>query len=724
MLSLNPLNLLALSAGGDGIARPVSAIPEAAVNENLAWAGLILLLPALSAILCGIYAALKIKNRLPGWTTVAALASSFVLVCILYSQHEPGQPTVIHLFDWINFYWGDGPFESVRANFALYVDDLSLFWMLFVTGLGTCIAFYATEYMDEDRGKGYARFFGGMSIFLLAMCSLVLGDNLVMLYLGWEGVGLASYLLISYYYQRQSAIDAGKKAFIMNRIGDLGLAIGIWLIWYNFGTLEYDGLFQALNVYLPVADAGNLPGTEIGQPQLGWSAYLIPWFLMVGAFGKSAQFPLMTWLPDAMEGPTPVSALIHAATMVTAGIYLIARTYPIFWLEMESGGYALATVGWVGGFTALLAATIALKQYDMKRVLAYSTLSQLGYMFMGLGVVQTFGACFHVYTHAFFKALLFLCSGTIMHGLAGQLDVRKISGLRMAQGWKLVTWCMFIGGLWLAAFPFTAGFFSKDEILAQAFVQKGPGYRALGWVGIVTAGLTAYYTFRVWFRVFGGRTLHIEPGPEHRGDPSTFHPHPPGWRMKSVLLILTIGCFAAISTGYWGIGHWIKGMVGHSSAAWGLPVQWTEGDEPFFGGDPHWTMYFVSGTFGIIGLSIAAYFHLINRKSAERLDDLLKRNFLTRLLPRTLEKKWYLDEIYNALIRIPTYLSAKFLYVFDRLVIDGILVGGIARIPVVVARIFQPLQGGALQGYATTMAGGVALIAVWMIWVYLQKGGG
>ena len=724
MLSFNPINVLALSAGGDEIEGAVSAIPQAAVNESQAWAGLILLLPAASAILCGIYAALKVKNRLPGWTTVAALASSFVLVCILYSQHEAGQPTVIHLFDWINFYWGDGPFESVRANFALYVDDLSIFWMLFVTGLGTCIAFYATEYMDEDRGKGYSRFFGAMSIFLLAMCALVLGDNLVMLYLGWEGVGLASYLLISYYYTRQSAIDAGKKAFIMNRIGDLGLAIAIWLIWYNFGTLEYDGLFQALNAFLPVADAGKLPGTEIGQPQLGWSAYLIPWFLMVGAFGKSAQFPLMTWLPDAMEGPTPVSALIHAATMVTAGIYLIARTYPIFWLEMEAGGYALATVGWVGGFTALLAATIALKQYDMKRVLAYSTLSQLGYMFMGLGVVQTFGACFHVYTHAFFKALLFLCSGAIMHGLAGQLDIRKISGLRMAKGWKVVTWCMFVGGLWLAAFPFTAGFFSKDEILAQAFVQKGPGYRALGWVGIVTAGLTAYYTFRVWFRVFGGRTLRIEPGPEHHGDPASFHPHPPGWRIKSVLIILTIGCFAAISTGYWGIGHWIKGMVSHSSAAWGLPLHWHEGDIPFFGGDPHFTMYFVSGTFGLIGLAIAAYFHLFARKSAERLDELFKQRFITNLLPRTLEKKWYLDEVYNALVRIPTYLSAKFLYLFDRLVIDGILVGGIARIPVLMARIFQPLQSGALQGYATTMAGGVALIAAWMIWVYLQKGGG
>ncbi|MEC9157520.1 MAG: proton-conducting transporter membrane subunit, partial [Planctomycetota bacterium] len=295
---LSPTLATLMTSAGESIPGGVTPIPEAAREESLAWAGLILLFPAVSAIICGLCAACRVRNRLPGWTTVIALASSFVVVCLLYGQHQAGQPTVIHLFDWINFSWGDGTFESVRANFALYVDDLSIFWMLFVTGLGTCIAFYATEYMDDDRGKGYSRFFAAMSIFLLAMCSLVLGDNLVMLYLGWEGVGLASYLLISYYYTRQSAIDAGKKAFIMNRIGDLGLAVGIWLIWYNFGTLEYDGLFQALNVYLPIADAGNLPGTEIGQPQLGWSAYLIPWFLMVGAFGKSAQFPLMTWLPD------------------------------------------------------------------------------------------------------------------------------------------------------------------------------------------------------------------------------------------------------------------------------------------------------------------------------------------------------------------------------------------------------------------------------------------
>jgi NADH-quinone oxidoreductase subunit L len=526
MLNSLGANLLATLAtalpGGDEV--PVQTIPEAIIPattpEGMKWAGLILLLPGISAILCGIYAALRVRNRLPGWTTVLALASSFVLVCLLYANHDPNQPVVIHLFDWIDFSWaGGGAFENVRANFALYVDDLSIFWMLFVTGLGTLIAFYATEYMDEDRGQGYARFFAGISIVLLAMSALVLGDNLVMLYLGWEGVGLASYLLVGYYYKKASAVDAAKKAFIMNRIGDLGLAIGIWLVWYNFGTLEYDGLFQALNLYLPAAEDGSLASTTMGMAPLGWSAHLIPWFLLIGAIGKSAQLPLFTWLPDAMEGPTPVSALIHAATMVTAGVYLIARMYPIFWLDMMSDGGALTAVAWVGGITAIVAATIAMKQYDMKRVLAYSTISQLGYMFLGLGVVQTYGACFHTFTHAFFKALLFLCSGTIMHGLAGQLDLRKISGLRKAKGWGVTTWAMFIGAMWLSAFPFTAGFFSKDEILAQAFVQEGFGYRFLGWIGIVTAGLTAYYTFRVWFRVFGGSELKIEPGPEYQGDP-------------------------------------------------------------------------------------------------------------------------------------------------------------------------------------------------------------
>ena len=613
-------------------------IVEATNPTDLGWAGLILLLPALSAVLCGLFAAFRVKNRLPGWTTVLSLAGAFVLVCLLWSKHDPNQPVVIHLFDWINFSWNNGgDFESVAANFALYIDNLTIFWMLFVTGLGTLIALYATEYMDEDRGKGYSRFFGSMSIFLLAMACLVMGDNLVMLYLGWEGVGLASYLLIGYYFQKPSAVDAAKKAFIMNRIGDLGLAIAIWLTWWNFGTLEFDGLFQAVNVYLVPAENGTLALGDMGGAPLGWSAYLIPWFLLVGACGKSAQLPLFTWLPDAMEGPTPVSALIHAATMVTAGVYLVARTLPLFWLDMMAGGGALVAVAWVGGITALVAATIAIKQYDMKRVLAYSTISQLGYMFLGLGVVTSFGAAFHVFTHAFFKAMLFLCSGAVMHGLAGQLDLRKISGLRKVKGFGVVTWTMLIGSLFLAGFPFTAGFFSKDEILAQAFVQTGPGYRALGWIGIITAGMTAYYTFRVWFRVFGGSEVRIEPGPEHTGDPSHFHPHPPGWRIKLVLLTLATGCLLSISSGYFGVGKWIKGMVSHSSAAWGMPIHWDDTMPAFFGGDPHFTMYFVSGTFGLVGLGIAFYFHLYNRKAATSLEHALDRNPLTmEWLPRIL----------------------------------------------------------------------------------------
>ena len=724
--------LSAIPAVGDDAGHQVQTIPESIVPAtrptDLGWAGLILLLPAISAVLCGLFAAFRVKNRLPGWATVLALAGSFVMVCLLYAHHDPNQPVVIHLFDWIDFSWAEGgTFESVRANFALYVDNLTIFWMLFVTGLGTLIALYATEYMDEDRGKGYARFFGGMSIFLLAMSCLVMGDNLVLLYLGWEGVGLASYLLIGYYYKKPSAVDASKKAFIMNRVGDLGLAIAIWLTWMNFGTLEYNGIFQAVDQYLPQAADGTLATTTMGAAPLGWSAHLIPWFLLVGAIGKSAQLPLFTWLPDAMEGPTPVSALIHAATMVTAGIYLIARTYPLFWLDKMSGGGALVAVAWVGGLTALVSATIAMKQYDMKRVLAYSTISQLGYMFLGLGVVQTYGACFHTFTHAFFKALLFLCSGTIMHGLAGQLDLRKISGLRMAKGWGVTTWTMFIGAMWLSAFPFTSGFFSKDAILAQAFVQEGFGYRFLGWLGIITAGLTAYYTFRVWFRVFGGKELRIEPGPEHQGDPSTFHPHPPGWRCKSVLIILAIGCFLAISwggeTGF-GASHWIYGMLAHSSGAWGLPLHWHAGDPTLFGFDPHESMYFVSGTFGVVGLLIAFYFHLFNRKAANSLENLLNRSFATRWLPRALERKWYVDEVYNALFRLPTWLLARVLYLFDRIIIDGVFVGGVARIPVALGRVFQPLQSGVLQGYAATMAGGVTLIVAWVVWVWLSKAGG
>ena len=741
-LAFAPLVALAGGDGGHGYPAgepfgfqnpiaPVADGPDLSLAQWIVW------LPAISAMLCGLYAALGVKNRLPAWTTVAALAGSFVLAAITVTRLDPAadRPVVVHLFDWIDLSWssdlgtGADRWHSLRANFALYLDGLSAYWIIFVTLLGTLIAFYASEYMDEDRGTGYCRFFAGVSIFLFAMTCLVLGENLIMLYLGWEGVGLASYLLIGYYYRTPAAVAAAKKAFIMNRIGDVGLALGVYLVWLEYGSLQYDVLFAALQ-------SGD-PGA--GQYD-GWAAALIPWCLMLGAFGKSAQLPLYVWLPDAMEGPTPVSALIHAATMVTAGIYLIARTMPLFLLNQADGGHALHVVAWVGGLTALLAATIGMAQYDIKRVMAYSTVSQLGYMFMGLGVLSTFGACYHVLTHAFFKALLFLCCGAVMHGFGGQLDFRKLSGLRRVKGWKVVCWTMLIGSLWLAGVPFSAGFFSKDEILAQAFISPGPAFRTLGWIGIVTAGLTAYYTFRVWFRVFTGPTFYKpEEGHGHGGDDhghgdddhghghdGEFHPHAPGIRINLVLTTLSIGAIW-LAAGYfldgiWGTQPWIKQTIQNSSAGTGLQL-FPEGAHPtLFGFDPHLSMYFVSGSFGLVGLALAWWFHCKSRKSAEALRNWMLSHAWIGWLPRAMERKWYVDEVYIAAIRFPLWIISQAFYVFDRIVIDGLMVNGTARLPRLAAEVFRPLYNGVLQGYGASMAGGMALVLAWLVWVWMRGG--
>ena len=406
-------------------------IPLAIDAEGLSWTGLILLLPLCSMLLCAALAALRTRSKLPALVAIASIGGAFATVLAMAFKLDLAEaPVVVHLFDWINFGWtastpgpvrdGEMLWRGIVADFGFYIDSLTIFWMLFVTGLGTLIAIYASEYMEQDRGVGYCRFFFGVSLFILAMSALVMADNLVLLYLGWEGVGLASYLLIGYYYKTPAAVAAAKKAFIINRIGDAGLALGIFLTWVNYGTVEFGPLFAAIQ------DAPSGAG--------GWDAMAIPFCLMLGAFGKSAQGPLFTWLPDAMEGPTPVSALIHAATMVTAGIYLIARTYPLF----TAVPAAMETVTWIGAISAFVAATIAMSQYDIKRVFAYSTISQLGYMFLGLGAMSAFGGAYHVFTHAFFKATLFLTAGAVMHGFAGQLDLRKISGLRRLPGWRIV----------------------------------------------------------------------------------------------------------------------------------------------------------------------------------------------------------------------------------------------------------------------------------------------
>jgi len=682
--------------------------------SGMHWASFIMWMPLISLLLCGICAVCKVRSKAPAIITVVCLATSFVLTILLWHNYQG--PEVIHVFDWLNITWEEGSFV---ANFAFYVDSLTLLWMLFVTGLGTLIAIYASEYMEHDIGKGYTRFFAGVSVFLFAMTCLVMGDNLLMLYLGWEGVGFASYWLIGYFYQRPSAVAAAKKAFIVNRIGDVGLALAIYLIWTTFGTVQYDEITSVLETHQYSASFG------------GWSVQAIPYLLMLAAFGKSAQLPLYVWLPDAMEGPTPVSALIHAATMVTAGVYLIIRTYPLFMLE---GSHALEVVAWVGGLTAFFAATMAMAQYDIKRIMAYSTVSQLGYMFLGLGVVTSYGAAYHVFTHAFFKAVLFLTCGAIMHGFAGQLDLRRLSGLRKMKGWKIVSYTMLVGCLCLAGFPFTSGYFSKDAILAEAFVTQGTGFEFLGWLAIFTAGLTAYYTFRVWFRVCAG-PVHFEPGDElHGEEPSNFHPHAPRFAINFVLVVIALGALLAALPYFMpneteGLhGGWIAEMVNDSPAAAGVPGavldsahganighEVAHGD--ILGMDPHKAMYYISAIVGFIGIGIAFFIHLLSRPTADKLRSTLLSNKATRWLPTAMENKWYVDEFYIAVIRSPLWILGKIFSLFDRYFIDGALVNGIAAIPRVIARWFSPLHNGAIQSYAISMFGGALLMALLMLFM-------
>lgn len=701
---------------------------HAAVASGPWWGVLIPILPLVGVLLATLCAIFRVRTKLPAWLSVACLAASFVLTAAMYAQGLHGAAS-IDVFEWI-------PLGShAAADFGLYVDSLTLLWMLFVTGLATLIGLYASEYMSHDVGTGYCRFFAAFNLFVFSMAVLVMADNLILLYLGWEGVGLCSYLLIGYFYTRPSAVAAAKKAFIVNRIGDLGLALGIMLTYVQFGTVSYADLLTHadLQQWLAAARAHDWAA-------IPFNVQLIPVLLMIGAFGKSAQFPLYVWLPDAMEGPTPVSALIHAATMVTAGVFLIARTQVLFMLSP----WALPTVAWIGTITAILAATIGMAQFDIKRIMAYSTCSQLGYMFAGLGVYTSIGAASHVFTHAFFKAALFLCCGAVMHGFAGQLDLRKLSGVQAMPGWRITGIAMLVGCLNLAGFPFTAGFFSKDMILAETFVS---GYQVIGWLLVLTAGLTAYYTFRVYLRVFVG-PVEYEPGDEHHGEQATdehdaehghhveheFHPHAPGWAINSVLTILTV---CSLVLGIWllvdnlGGGHgWAADMAHHSTSFVESPFahQVHAGEAhhagTLFGFDPHRAMFFVSAGVGFVGILVAAFLHgprgawslgLGNRTragAAPRADALLPR---LQPVATWAQRKWYVDEVYDFLVRVPLWVAAHVMHWFDKLVVDGLVnLGGF--LPRAVARVIRPTQSGELHGYAIGMVGGLAvlILIVWM----------
>ena len=762
---------------------PILASDVASGGSHASMAGYIPLLALLGFVLAGASAVLGVKSKLPAFLSVGCIGASFVLTLVTYMGWPGGgHHEVVKLFDWITFSWDSTPGDttdkasaSFVANFSFYIDSLTLLWMLFVTGLATLIALYASEYMSHDVGLGYCRFFAAFNLFVFSMACLVMGDNMLLLYLGWEGVGLCSYLLIGYFYKKPSAVAAAKKAFIMNRIGDLGLALGIMLTFVHFGSVEYAVIFEKSRVYIEALQAGRLSDVPL-------HVQLIPLLLMVGAFGKSAQLPLYVWLPDAMEGPTPVSALIHAATMVTAGVYLIARTYPLFLCS----DYALPIVAWTGALTALVAATIGMAQFDIKRIMAYSTVSQLGYMFAGLGVLSSTGAAYHVFTHAFFKAMLFLSCGAVMHGFGGQLDLRKLSGVAWMKGWGIVGLAMLVGCLNLAGFPFTAGYYSKDMILAEAF--STPGMAAIGWILLVTAGLTAYYTFRVFFRVFVG-PKEFEPGDEvhshdhghgdghehaghghghghgdghghgHGDETKGFEPHAPGWAINTVLLTLTVASVAVVGLNFvksdGGHGGWVGGMVDGSSAKYHTPFTHEgehEGGQGAAG--THKAEEKKSDGHGAAGHAYMPYgMQLKKQADAEGMGTgsflgfdphaamyyasaivglagivvafwlhLAGRTTAAKsradgLLPamgplaRGAQGKWFVDEYYDALIRTPLWVLSNVFHLIDKLIVDG-LVDLVGWIPRAVGSAVRPTQSGVIHGYALGMAGGVALILV------------
>ncbi len=486
------------------------------------------LIPALPLLASAVIAAFgpAFLKRHSHWPCIAAIAGSCVcsiilLVTLIGLPHD-AKETLSGLSAYYPLFQIGAPDSpnSIDIGVSFRADELTAIMLVMVTFIGTLIAIFAAGYMDGD--PGYPRFFAEVSLFVFSMTLLVLGDNLILLYAGWEGVGLCSYLLIGFWFTKPSAADAARKAFLVTRIGDVGLLLGIFLIWVTCGYhLDYKTIFE----HAPALHAAGV-------------LFAVCLLLFCGAAGKSAQFPLHVWLPDAMEGPTPVSALIHAATMVTAGVYLVARFTPLFVLEPD----AQLIVGCIGGFTALFAALIALTQNDLKRVLAYSTLSQLGYMFLALGcalqaggkalvTVAVVAAMFHLFTHAFFKALLFLSAGSVMHAMGNVIDMRRFSGLRKVLPYT--HWTFLCGAVALAGIPVFSGFWSKDEILASALqasrvsTEHGAIYLLLYIVGLVTAALTAFYTFRAYFLTFWGELkLPPEAGSHgHGGDDEHVHDH-------------------------------------------------------------------------------------------------------------------------------------------------------------------------------------------------------
>jgi len=626
----------------------------------------IIVSPAVGVLLI---AFLTHRNRtLSSTIACAAVGISFFLsvlsVISLISLPPDSRIVDADFFTWIQA----GEFWT---SFGLRLDPLSSVMILVVTGVGFLIHIYSIGYMHED--PLYSRFFACLNLFIFSMLILVLANNYVLLFVGWELVVFCSYLLIGFWFEKKSAADAGKKAFIVNRIGDLGFLIGIFTIFYAFHSVHFREVF---------ARTGTVPQWLITAACL---------WLFCGAVGKSAQVPLYVWLPDAMEGPTPVSALIHAATMVTAGVYMVARSSPLFSLSPT----AMLTVAVVGTFTAFFAATMALVQYDIKRVLAYSTISQLGYMFLALGVGAFGAGIFHLMTHAFFKALLFLCAGSVMHAMHGEIDFRKMGGLKKALP---KTYLYFlIGGLAISGIIPFAGFFSKDAILLGAFLHEPYGKILYG-VGLFTAFMTAYYTFRVIYRTF------LKP-PDDPHTTEHAHESPP-------VMLLPLSILAVLSV--------IGGFVGIPIPGYNVFEQFLE---PVFpksvvevSHNTEIVLIFVALTSAVLGILLARQMHY---KHPENADRLASQNPFFAGIHNLLFHKWYVDEIYDRVFVRPIYfISDKILYrIVDVQLIDA-LVNDTGELLRGIGNRFRRLQTGDTRSYAAAiLLGALGLVAyfVWMV---------
>ncbi len=628
---------------------------------------LIPLFPLIGFLLNG-FSGKRLGKAFVSWVGPGTVGLSFALALKLFFDllSLPAEQRVIEniAFPWVI----SGDFG---VNIAFLLDPLSAVMMLVVCGVGFLIHVYSVGYMHEDFG--YARYFSFLNLFEFSMLVLVLADNFLLMFLGWEGVGLCSYLLIGFWFEKKSAADAGKKAFIVNRIGDFGFMLGMILIFVTFDSLNFIEVFKVAPEYLQV-------GSGI--------AVAITLLLFTGAVGKSAQIPLYVWLPDAMEGPTPVSALIHAATMVTAGVYMVARCHVLYLLAP----FSLSVVAVIGAITAFYAASIGLVQNDIKRVLAYSTISQLGYMFLACGVGAFAAGIFHLMTHAFFKALLFLGAGAVIHALAGEQDLRKMGGLKSHLPATFITF--LIATLAISGIPLFSGFFSKDEILWKAYSQGNP---ILWLVGFTAAGFTAFYMFRLFFLTFYGKP---------QFDIHHTHPHEAPYSMRIPLIIL--GVLSAIG-GYIGLPQSLGGK------------NWFEKFlAPVFAGETHlesqvqsnFAEYFLmilSIAIAFIGLMLAIRFYVKKPAVAEKIKVKFRKTY------KVLLNKYYLDEFYEKVLVQPFINLALFFWRFiDVEIVDG-LANGSANFVGWSSKVFRKVQTGYFRNYALSLALGVVLILTYIL---------